>query len=139
MPFKTVAVVGVSGSLGKPVVRALFAAGFKVTAITRETSNATFPDGVGVQRANPMAEHTVTQNQLLRLLEDETGIQFAVTRTNTKDLARARDEKFAKGDPTAFYDAIWAVKEDDSANGVLGLEANDLREIVKEYVRNSSP
>jgi hypothetical protein len=36
--------------VGKPVVQALLAAGFKVTAITRQDSTATFPEGVEIRK-----------------------------------------------------------------------------------------
>ncbi|KAK4101231.1 NAD(P)-binding protein [Parathielavia hyrcaniae] len=300
MAFKMVAVVGASGSLGKPIVQALLAAGFKVTAISRETSNSTFPDGVEVRRADltsvealtkafaeqdvvvitvpaqesgnqnqyvdaavaagvkrfipaewgfntrpgklspglasvlggktktvdylleqtkahpsltwtgiatgtfldwgfdrgvyginaatkiatiydsgneplsastlpfiaqsvvavlqpqqradqtanryyDVVEQTFTQNELLRLFEEETGSAFAVTRVSTKDLARARDEKLAKGDPGAWVLALClgtfadgcgqAVEEGDIANGELGLQGRGLRGIVRDYLR----
>ncbi|KAI0506661.1 hypothetical protein F5B22DRAFT_622796 [Xylaria bambusicola] len=45
-PIKNVAVVGGSGNLGRAVVSELVAAGFNVTALTREGSSATFPAGV---------------------------------------------------------------------------------------------
>ncbi|KAK4120526.1 isoflavone reductase family protein [Parathielavia appendiculata] len=298
MAFKTVAVVGASGTLGRPIVQALLAAGFQVTAISRETSNSTFPDGVEVRRADlssvasltkafagqdvvvitvpaqesgnqnqyidaavaagvkrlipaewgfntrpgklsadlavvlggktktvdyllqqiklhpsltwtgiangtfldwgfdhgvyginlasktatiydsgdepvpastlpfiaqsvvavlqrppeqtanryyEVVEQTVTQNQLLRLFEEETGAKFDVTRVSTKDLAKVRDEKLAGGDASAFFlvlcigtfadGARQAVREEDIANGELGLQAKGLREIVREYVK----
>ncbi|KAL2125955.1 hypothetical protein VTI74DRAFT_2085 [Chaetomium olivicolor] len=294
MTLNTVGVVGASGNLGAPIVQALLAAGFKVTAITRENSTSTFPDAVEVRRANltsvesltkafsgqdvviitvatsasgsqipfidaaiaagvkrfipaewghntrpgklngPLAdmlggktrtidyliekakfnpwltwtgiatssffdwgldngkfginlatktatifdsgnepasastlvfiaqavvavlqrehqtanqyydivEHTFTQNQLLRLFEEETGAKFAVTRASTKDLAVIRDEKITRGDRSAFLEALFvysfadgagnAVNEDDIANGELGLEGRELREVVRE-------
>ncbi|KAJ4289912.1 hypothetical protein N0V88_006707 [Collariella sp. IMI 366227] len=300
MTFSTVAVVGASGSLGAPIVQALLAAGFKVTAITRETSTSTFPDRVEVRRAKltsvesltaaftgldvviitvtttesdnqtpfadaaiaagvkrfipaewghntrpgklsgplvqmlagktkttdyliektkvhpeltwtgiatspfldwgldhgvfginlptktatifdsgnepgsastlpfvaqavvavlkreeqtankyyHVAEHTVTQNQLLRLFEEETGVKFAVTNTSTKDIAKVRDEKIARGDWSAFFEALLVygfadgegkvVKEGDAGNKELGLEGRELREVVREFVRTRS-
>ncbi|KAI1149786.1 hypothetical protein F4825DRAFT_35716 [Nemania diffusa] len=45
-PIKNVAVVGGSGNLGQATVRELVAAGFAVTALTREGSSSTFPAGV---------------------------------------------------------------------------------------------
>ncbi|KAL2130351.1 hypothetical protein VTI74DRAFT_6577 [Chaetomium olivicolor] len=300
MTLNTVAVVGASGNLGAPVVKALLAADFKVTAITRQNSTSTFPDAVEVRRANlasvesltkafagqdvviitvansesgnqipfidaaiaagvkrfipaewghntrpgklsgPLAdmlggktkttdyliekvklhpgltwtgiatspffdwgldhgifgvnlatktatifdsgnepfsastlafiaqavvavlqrehqtankyydvvEHTATQNQLLGLFEEETGAKFSVTHASTKDLARIRDEKIARGDGSAFFEALLvygftdgarnAVKEENIANVELGLEGRGLRESVREYVRTRS-
>ncbi|KAL3480538.1 hypothetical protein BJX99DRAFT_244275 [Aspergillus californicus] len=47
--IKTIAVAGASGRLGKPVLDALLASGkFEVTVLTREGSNASFPEPVRV-------------------------------------------------------------------------------------------
>ena len=46
--IRTVAVAGASGTVGKPVVQGLFAAGFTVTALSRSDSKSTFPSGVKV-------------------------------------------------------------------------------------------
>ncbi|KAK3306204.1 isoflavone reductase [Chaetomium strumarium] len=301
MSFKTIAVVGAAGSVGKPVVQALVAAGFKVTAVARESSTSTYPDGVEVRKADlksvealtkafagqdvvimtppttesgnqapyidaavaagvkrfipsewghntrpgklsgPMAEmmsdktravdyliekakqhpgftwtgiatrmfldwclanynifgidfpaktamivdsgnarvatsslpfvaesvvavlqradqtanryvevveHHVTQNQLVRLIEDEAGIKLAVTHTNGQELARIRDEKRARGDWTAFIEELQryslsdgvdhSVKEEETANAELGLQARDVREIIREFIKSQS-
>ncbi|KAI1878014.1 hypothetical protein JX265_002382 [Neoarthrinium moseri] len=50
--IKNVAVVGGSGNVGKPIVAGLLAAGFNVTALTRESSSSTFPDGVKVKKVD---------------------------------------------------------------------------------------
>ncbi|TDZ46968.1 Pinoresinol reductase 1 [Colletotrichum trifolii] len=52
MSIKTVAVVGASGLVGLRVVKALQDHGFTVTAISRESSGATFPEGVAVRKAD---------------------------------------------------------------------------------------
>jgi putative NADH-flavin reductase len=41
-----------SGNVGKPIVDELLAAGFSVTALTRPSSTATFPDGVTVKKVD---------------------------------------------------------------------------------------
>ncbi|KAI0134764.1 hypothetical protein BJ170DRAFT_216289 [Xylariales sp. AK1849] len=51
-PIKNVAVVGASGNLGVPLVKELIAAGFKVTALTRESSSSTFPSEVTVKKVD---------------------------------------------------------------------------------------
>lgn len=61
MAYKTVAVVGASGTLGKPLVQGLLDAGFKVTAVTRESSNAVFPDGIEVRRADQTSVGSLTK------------------------------------------------------------------------------
>ncbi|KAB5542555.1 isoflavone reductase [Coniochaeta sp. 2T2.1] len=60
MSIKTVAVVGASGNVGTPLVRALLDAGFAVTAITRPASTATFPSEVEVRRADPNSVDELT-------------------------------------------------------------------------------
>jgi hypothetical protein len=95
-----------------------------------------------------VAEQTLSQNQLLRQFEEETGAQFEVTRKSTKDLVKVRDEKLAKGDPSAFFEVLlvatfadgagMVVKEENKANRVLGLQGKGLKEIVREYVKAKS-
>ncbi|KAB5584998.1 hypothetical protein GE09DRAFT_1048209 [Coniochaeta sp. 2T2.1] len=51
-PIKKVAVIGGSGNVGRPILEELVAAGFNVTALTRESSTATFPKGVTVKKVN---------------------------------------------------------------------------------------
>lgn len=50
--IKSVAVAGASGSLGNALVKALLAAEFAVTALTRSDSTSTFPEGVKVARVD---------------------------------------------------------------------------------------
>ena len=87
MAIKTVAVVGVSrqattsithellmvhscskltpsqasGNIGAPITKALLAAGFKVTAVTRESSNSTFPANVDVRKADLTSVESVAK------------------------------------------------------------------------------
>ncbi|KAL2881605.1 hypothetical protein SGCOL_003173 [Colletotrichum sp. CLE4] len=60
MSIKTVAVVGASGLVGLRVVKALLDKGFQVTAISRETSIATFPSGVAVRKADLSSVESLT-------------------------------------------------------------------------------
>jgi len=56
--IKNVAIVGGSGKLGSPALQYLLdAKRFNVTAITRESSSATFPDGVKVVKVNYDNKH----------------------------------------------------------------------------------
>ncbi|KAK9795642.1 putative NmrA-like domain-containing protein [Seiridium cardinale] len=50
--IKNVAVIGAAGNVGKPITEALLAAGFNVTALTRESSSSTFPSGVAVKKVD---------------------------------------------------------------------------------------
>ncbi|KAI9879388.1 MAG: hypothetical protein M1823_006842, partial [Watsoniomyces obsoletus] len=51
-PIKTVMVIGASGSVGPPIVEALLASGFSVSALTRTSSNSTCAAGVKVVKAD---------------------------------------------------------------------------------------
>ncbi|KAM7217480.1 hypothetical protein V8F06_007111 [Rhypophila decipiens] len=61
MAIQTVAVVGASGNVGKPVTKALIKAGFKVTAIARESSTSTQPDGANVKKADFSSVESLTK------------------------------------------------------------------------------
>ena len=50
-----------------------------------------------------VASYTITQNEVLEILEKETGTKFQTTNTKTSDLEKIGDESFAKGDGGAFY------------------------------------
>ncbi|KAK3385695.1 NmrA-like family protein [Podospora didyma] len=55
-PIKKVAIFGAAGNFGTPITAALIAAGFAVTAITREESQSVFPDGIPVIRTTYTVE-----------------------------------------------------------------------------------
>ncbi|KAM7203180.1 hypothetical protein V8F20_004122 [Naviculisporaceae sp. PSN 640] len=61
MAIKNVAVVGASGNVGKPVTKGLIAAGFKVTAVARENSTSTQPEGVEVRKADFSSVESLTK------------------------------------------------------------------------------
>lgn len=46
-----------------------------------------------------VASFTTTQNDVLRVIEEETGSKFAVTKVKTSDLEKISDEKVAKKIP----------------------------------------
>lgn len=89
-----------------------------------------------------VASFTITQNEVLEMLEEETGTKFQITNIKTSDLEKMGDEKFAKGDGGAFYQYAlqWifgdsnnhAVKDD--ATRLLGLEGDDLRATIKKVL-----
>ncbi|TFA99693.1 hypothetical protein CCMA1212_008606 [Trichoderma ghanense] len=57
--IKKVAVLGASGNLGPHVINGLLEAGFEVTAITRLTSQWTFPEGVSVRRVDITSKEAI--------------------------------------------------------------------------------
>lgn len=93
-----------------------------------------------------VAEHAVSQNTLRRRLAEAAGSEISVVaRHRTADLARSRDEKLARGDPSAFFEALWVmafadgagmvVRDEDLANAELSLESTNLDEILRDYVK----
>jgi len=59
--FKTIAVAGASGNIGAPLVSALKAAGFTISAITREGSKSTFPSYVKVLPVDYSSVSSITK------------------------------------------------------------------------------
>ncbi|KAH6679893.1 NmrA-like family protein [Plectosphaerella plurivora] len=90
-----------------------------------------------------VASFTTTQNEVLKVIEEETGSKFSVGHVNTADLEKIGEKKAAKSDPSAFVEyLLWyvfrdganqAVKE-NAAVTVLGLEEEDLRTTIKEAI-----
>lgn len=96
-----------------------------------------------------VVEFQTSQNQILKALEDETGVKFAITRVDTAETEKNGHEKLAKGDQRSFLDFLraWAfrdgrddaVPDAETANRLLGLPepSHDVREAVREFVRRS--
>lgn len=88
-----------------------------------------------------VASFVTTQNQVLSILEEETGTKWTVEKKNTADSQKLADEKLAKGDYSAFGDYLKVIlfgdgkgtspKESELANKELGLPKEDLLETVK--------
>ncbi|TQN64315.1 Isoflavone reductase-like protein IRL, partial [Colletotrichum shisoi] len=88
-----------------------------------------------------IVEFEVTQNQLHKLFEEETGATFAVERKTADEAERVGKEKLAAGGRFPFEEFLqkyWfgdgpghAIKEEDKANKVLELPQSDLREVVR--------
>jgi hypothetical protein len=88
-----------------------------------------------------IASFITTQNEILALLEEETGEKWTVVNKKTSDSQKLGDEKLAKGDYSAFSDFLKPIlfgdgigespKEDQLANKELGLPKENLKETVK--------
>ncbi|KAK4197380.1 hypothetical protein QBC40DRAFT_207219 [Triangularia verruculosa] len=87
----------------------------------------------------------VSQNEIIEAVEELTGEKYPVAnREKADDLQKAGEEKLAVGDYRAFIDFLRAynnkdgagnaVSEEESANGLIGLEYEDLKESVKEWL-----
>lgn len=81
----------------------------------------------------------ISQNDVLKVAEEELGARFEVSYVNTEDLKRESEAGLATGDPAAIYGLIkamawgpdspsaWGVDDDSK---VLGNAPKDLREEV---------
>jgi hypothetical protein len=91
------------------------------------------------------ASFNLSQNELIALVEDLTGSKLAVTRVSSADLQRAGEEKLAAGDYRAFVDFLRVhnsadgagneLREEESANGLIGLPYENLRATVESWLR----
>ncbi|GJC83205.1 pinoresinol reductase 1 [Colletotrichum liriopes] len=95
-----------------------------------------------------IVEFEVTQNQLHKLFEEETGANYTVEHKTADEAERVGKEKLAAGGRFPFEEFLqkyWfgdgpghAIKEEDKANKVLGLPQSDLREVVRRYIKEHS-
>lgn len=81
----------------------------------------------------------ISQNDVLKIVEEELGTKFEVSYINTEDLRRQSEAGLATGDPAAVFGLIkaaawgsdspcaWGVDDDSK---VLGHAPKDLREVV---------
>ncbi|KAF9767221.1 hypothetical protein IL306_000232 [Fusarium sp. DS 682] len=87
---------------------------------------------------------TTTENEVLKIVEQVTGDKFEVTHVTGAELEKTGDEKIAKGDFSAFGDYLeqflfadgagHALKGDENAIGLLGLQEENLEEVIKSVV-----
>ena len=93
-------------------------------------------------------EFNITQNQVLKIFEEETGVTFTRTHGNTVDIEKDGYAKLEKGDHSAFFNFLFVynfrdnaghpVKKEDWANKQLGLPESSLRAAIKEYIKSRS-
>ncbi|KAF4452596.1 hypothetical protein F53441_4616 [Fusarium austroafricanum] len=87
---------------------------------------------------------TTTQNEVLKIVERVTGDKFEVTHVTGAELERLGDDKIAKGDFSAFGNYLeqflfadgagHSLKGDENAIRLLGLETENLEEVIKGVV-----
>ncbi|TDZ23577.1 Pinoresinol reductase 1 [Colletotrichum orbiculare MAFF 240422] len=90
-----------------------------------------------------VASFTTTQREVLKLVEEQTGASYTVTKVQTSELEKIADDKLAKGDWSAFIELLQqhefgdgkgnAVKE-NAAVTLLGLKEEDLKTEIKKVV-----
>ncbi|KAI1137316.1 NAD(P)-binding protein [Hypoxylon sp. FL0543] len=93
-----------------------------------------------------IASFNPTQNQILEIVEAETGEKWKVEHASTAEQETIGLEKLSKGDYSAFSNLLrrriyadganLAVKKEDNAIFLLGLEEEDLAATVKEWLRS---
>ncbi|KAK4225423.1 hypothetical protein QBC38DRAFT_264373 [Podospora fimiseda] len=90
----------------------------------------------------------LSQNELIAVVEELTGQKYPVVKKEkSEDLNKAGEEKLAAGDWRAFIDFLRAynnadgagnaIKEEESANKLIGLEYEDLKEEVGKWVKRT--
>ncbi|KAI1459812.1 NAD(P)-binding protein [Annulohypoxylon moriforme] len=92
-----------------------------------------------------IASFNPSQNQILEIAEKETGEKWKVERVSTAEQEKIGLEKLSKGDFSAFSNLLrkhayadganHAVQGENSANGFLGLQEDDLAATVKKWLR----
>ncbi len=84
-----------------------------------------------------------TQNEIIKILEEETGAKWTVTYVDTKPLAIEAEAKLAKKDFSGLSDLlkIWQYQDGighapvtNSAVPLLGLENEDVRATIKAWL-----
>ncbi|KAI1372384.1 NAD(P)-binding protein [Hypoxylon crocopeplum] len=93
-----------------------------------------------------IASFNPSQNQILEIVEAETGEKWKVEHASTADQEHIGLEKLSKGDYSAFSNLLrrriyadganLAVKGETSANGLLGLQEEDLTATIREWLRS---
>ncbi|OTB02681.1 hypothetical protein M426DRAFT_322440 [Hypoxylon sp. CI-4A] len=92
-----------------------------------------------------IASFNISQNQILGIVEAETGEKWTVEKLSAAEQEKIGAEKLKQGDYSAFSNflrghlyadgANHALKAEDSANSLLGLQEEDLAVAVKEWLR----
>ncbi len=88
-----------------------------------------------------IASFVTTQNDILKIFEEETATKWTVEKKKTDDSLKVADEKLAKGDYSAFSDYLKvalfrdgegkSASESELANKELGLPKEELRNTIK--------
>lgn len=91
-----------------------------------------------------VASFSPTQNQIVAALEELTNAKWTTTSVSSADLTKTGEEKFAKGDFSAFLELLQAhcyaagkgngLTAETSANKVLGLEEEDLKDTLRKWL-----
>lgn len=94
-----------------------------------------------------VASFQPTLNQILQIVEDETGSKWAVDHVSTQDLQKVGENKLANGDFSAFSELLrvhlyrdgegHSVPADELANKLLELPEEDLRGTLRKWLASA--
>ncbi|KAH6654297.1 hypothetical protein BKA67DRAFT_592489 [Truncatella angustata] len=92
-----------------------------------------------------IASFTITQNQLLKIVEEESGTKWTTEQIKSSDLDKIGYEKLEKKDFSAFRDFLQVYLYKDGgdsantelANGLLGLKEEDPRPTIKKFLEGT--
>lgn len=90
-PIKNVVVVGASGDVGQPLVKALLESDFNVTALTRESSSAIFPSGVKVIKTD------YSPTSLVEAFQGQDAVVSTIASTSVRTQTSLVDSAIAAG------------------------------------------
>lgn len=94
-----------------------------------------------------IASFQPTLNQVLQIVEDETGSKWTVDHVSTQDLERVGEEKLAQGDFSAFIELLGVhlyrdgeghpVPAEELANNLLELPEESLRGTLRKWLEST--
>lgn len=95
-----------------------------------------------------ISSFTTTQNEILKVAEEQTSSKFEVTHITAAEAEKSADENLSSGQAyKAFWDYVrqyqfadgagHALKDDESANALLGLQKGSLVESMKIVLNTS--
>ncbi|PVH72225.1 NAD(P)-binding protein [Cadophora sp. DSE1049] len=90
-PIRNVIVIGASGDVGRIAISALVSTGFKVSALTRESSNATFPPEINVHKTD------YSLPSLLTAFKGQDAIVSAIAAASAQQQTAIIDAAIASG------------------------------------------
>ena len=105
-------VLGASGNIGTPILRALMAEEFIVSALTRQSSNATFPDSVKIVKSD------YTHGSLVQVFKGQDAIVSALSNFATDEQIRIIDAAIEAG-VKRFLPSEYGIDSSDPQFGEL--------------------
>jgi ABC-type glycerol-3-phosphate transport system substrate-binding protein len=87
----------------------------------------------------------INQNQLLKAYEKETGQSWNVKKYDSSEYVKERKAKLDSGEKSATEDLVWVLgtleadwqARDGYANDLLGLEQENLEDVVARIVKSN--